>query len=88
MGTTDEILCQIEKGGTLDELAKVLGMSKSLLVARIEFLTRAGYLCEIRSCNGCGSCANCKSCSVPSRGDAGMKMYMLTEKGRDHLKKS
>jgi DNA-binding IclR family transcriptional regulator len=44
MTTTDEILCQIEKGGTLDELAKVLDMSKSLLVARIEFLARAGYL--------------------------------------------
>jgi predicted transcriptional regulator len=38
MTTTDEILRLIEKGGTLDELAKVLGMSKSLLVARIEFL--------------------------------------------------
>lgn len=35
MTTTDDILGQIEKGGTLDELAKVLGMSKSLLVARI-----------------------------------------------------
>ena len=88
MGTTDEILCQIEKGGTLDELAKILGMSKSLLVARIEFLVRAGYLCEIHLGNGCGGCANCKSCGVPSRGDTEMKMYMLTEKGRDHLKKS
>jgi predicted ArsR family transcriptional regulator len=86
MSTTDEILCQIEKGGTLDELAKVLGVSKSLLVARIEFLVRAGYLSEMRSGNECGSCANCKSCSVPGRGDTGMKMYMLTEKGRDHVK--
>ena len=86
MTTTDDILRLIEKGGTLDELAKVLDMSKSLLVARIEFLVRAGYLCEIRSGNGCGSCANCKSCGVPGGGDAGMKMYMLTEKGRDHVK--
>ena len=90
MTTTDDILGQIEKGGTLDELAKVLGMSKSLLVARIEFLVRAGYLCEIRSGNGCGGCANCKSCGVPvpGRGDTGMKMYMLTEKGMDQIKKS
>jgi hypothetical protein len=87
MSTTDEILCQIEKGGTLDELAKVLRMSKSLLVARIEFLVRAGYLCEIRSGNGCGSCANCKSCGVPGGGDTGMKMYMLTETGMDQIKK-
>ena len=86
MTATDEILSQIEKGGTLDELAKVLGMSKSLLVARIEFLARAGYLSEIRSGNGCGGCANCKSCCVLGRGAAGMKMYMLTEKGMDHVK--
>jgi len=86
MSTTDEILRRIEKGGTLDELAKVLGMSKSLLVARIEFLVRAGYLSEIHSGNGCGGCANCKSCGVPGGGDAGMKMYMLTEKGMEHVK--
>lgn len=88
MTTTDEILRRIEKGGTLDELAKVLDMSKSLLVARIEFLVRAGYLCEIRSGNECGSCANCKSCRVPGGGDAGVKMYAVTDKGRDHVKKA
>ena len=88
MTATNDILGQIEKGGTLDELAKELCMSKSLLVARIEFLARAGYLCEIHSGNGCGGCANCKSCgvSVPGGGDAGMKMYMLTEKGMAHVK--
>ncbi|NAS89444.1 hypothetical protein C4E24_06890 [ANME-1 cluster archaeon AG-394-G21] len=88
MSTTDKILRRIEKGGTLDELAKVLDMSKPLLVARIEFLVRAGYLSEIRSGNGCGGCANCKSCGVPvpGGGDAGMKMYMLTEKGMDQVK--
>jgi hypothetical protein len=86
MSTTDDILGHIEKGGTLDELAKVLDMSKSLLVARIEFLVRAGYLCEIHSGNECGGCANCKSCGVPGGGDTGMKMYMLTEKGMGHVK--
>ena len=88
MTTTDDILCQIEKGGTANELAKVLGMAKSLLVARIEFLVRAGYLSEIRSGKGCGGCAKCKSCGVPvpGRGAAGMKMYMLTEKGIDCVK--
>ncbi len=88
MSTTDKILRRIEKGGTLDELAKVLDMSKPLLVARIEFLVRAGYLSEIRSGNGCGGCANCKSCGVPvpGGGDAGMKMYMLTEKGMAQVK--
>jgi hypothetical protein len=74
MTTTNDNLGPIEKGGTLDEIAKVLGMSESLLVVRIEFLVRAGYLCKIRSGNGCGSGANCKSCSVIVRGDAEMKM--------------
>ena len=89
MTTTNDILGRIEKGSTLDELAKVLDMSKSLLVARIEFLARAGYLSELRSGNGCGGCANCKSCGVPmpGGGDKGMKMYLLTEKGMEQIKK-
>jgi len=54
MITTEEILCRIEKGGTLDELATELGMRKSILVERIEFMARAGYLCEIHSRKGQG----------------------------------
>ena len=34
MTATNDNLGPIEKGGTLDELAKVLCMSKSLIVAR------------------------------------------------------
>ena len=81
MATTEKILCRIEKGCTLDELANEFGMRKSVLFTRIEFLARAGYLSEIRSGNGYGSSANCKSCCVFGRADAGMKMYILTEKG-------
>ena len=33
MVSTEEILCRIEKGGTLDELAAEFGMRKSVLVA-------------------------------------------------------
>ena len=84
MTTTAEILRRIAKGGTLDELAKALGMSKSILVARIEFLVRAGYLCELHAGNGCGGCGKCETCSVPVPG-GGVKMYALTDKGRQSI---
>jgi len=82
--TTAEILCRIEKGGTLDVLAKELDMSKSILVARIEFLVRAGYLCELHAGNGCGGCGKCETGSVPVPG-GGVTMYALTDKGRESI---
>lgn len=87
MTTTAEILCRIEKGGTLDELAKALDMSKSILVARIEFLVRAGYLCELHAGNGCGGCGKCETCSVPvpGGGSGGVKIYALTDKSRQSI---
>jgi len=84
MTTTEGILCRIEKGGTLDVLAKELGMRKSVLMARIEFMVRAGYLCEISSekSQGCGECPMSEMCSAPVPGGRGwVKMYALTEKG-------
>ena len=90
MSTTEEILCRIEKGGTLDELATELGMRKSVLVARIEFMARAGYLCEIhsRKGHGCVGCPMSEMCSVPvPGGERGwVKMYMVTEKGMECIK--
>jgi len=88
MTSTEELLCRIEKCGTLDELAKELNMGKSVLMARIEFMVRAGYLKEIGSGegHGCGGCPMSKTCSVPAPGSVKMKMYMLTEKGRECVK--
>jgi len=87
MVSTEEILCRIEKGGTLDELAAEFGMRKSVLVARIEFMVRAGYLCEIKSGHGCEGCPKSKTCSVPvpGGGRGWVRMYMLTEKGRKYI---
>ena len=86
MTTTEELLCRIEKGGTLDELATELGMGKSVLVARIEFMARAGYLTEIgsRKGQGCAGCPMSKMCSVPVPGGRDwVKMYVLREKGME-----
>ena len=87
MVSTEEILRRIEKGGTLDELAAEFGMRKSVLVARIEFMVRAGYLCEIKSGEGrgCEGCPKSKTCSVPGGGRGWVRMYMLTEKGREYI---
>jgi hypothetical protein len=92
MTTTEELLCRIEKGGTLDELATELGMRKSVLVAMIEFLVRKGYLIEIRSgqeqrCAGCSMCGTC-SVPVPGGGSGWVKMYSLTEKGMERVKEA
>ncbi len=84
MTTTGELLRRIEKGGTLDELAAEFGMGKSVLMARIEFMLRAGYLYEIssREGQGCMGCPMCEMCSEPGSGK--MKTYVLTEKGRKY----
>lgn len=69
-------------------LAEELGIRKSVLMARIEFMVRAGYLCEISSekGQGCGGCPMSKTCSVPAPGSRKVKMYMLTEKGIECVK--
>ncbi len=90
MTTTEELLRRIEKGGTLDGLATELGMRRSILVARIEFMARAGYLIEINSGkgHGCGGCPMSEMCRVPvlGGGRGWVKMYMLTEKGMECIK--
>ena len=87
MATTEEILCGIEKGGTLDELADTLDMSKSMLMVRIEFLVRAGYLCEVSSGEGCKGCPMSETCCVPApEGSWKVKIYVLTEKSREYIR--
>jgi hypothetical protein len=56
MTTTEAILCGIEGVCTLEKLANELDMRKPMLMARIEFMARAGYLCEVSlgKCKGCG----------------------------------
>jgi hypothetical protein len=87
MPVTGELLHRIEKGGTLDELAKGLDMRKSILVAIIEFLLRAGYLCKVCPGKGCGGCSMSKICSVPvpGGGKGWVKTYVLTEKGMAYI---
>ncbi|MEA2033024.1 MAG: hypothetical protein U9N41_05520 [Euryarchaeota archaeon] len=90
MTSTEKILCRIDKCGTLDVLATELGMRKSVLMARIEFMVRAGYLREINSEKGqgcgCGGCPMSKTCSVPAQESVKVMTYMMTEKGIECVK--
>jgi len=85
MATMEEILCGIEGVCTLEELANELDMRKSMLMARIEFLTRAGYLCEMRG-KGCASCPMGNNTCGVSGECTSVKLYALTEKGMELVK--
>ena len=86
MATTEEILCGIEGVCTLDELAEDLDMRKSMLMARIEFLVRAGYLGELSE-KWCAGCPMSETCCVPApEGSGKVKIYVLTEKSRECIK--
>ena len=87
MPVTGELLHRIENGGTLDELANELDMRKSILVAIIEFLFRAGYLCEVCPGKDCARCTLSKICSVPvpGGGKGWVKKYAFTEKGMAYI---
>ncbi|MBE9593752.1 MAG: hypothetical protein IMF19_09755 [Proteobacteria bacterium] len=62
-------------------------MRKSILVAIIEFLLRAGYLCEACPWKRCAGCSLSKICSVPvpGGGKGWVKMYAFTEKGMAYI---
>jgi len=81
-------LVRISQGGNLDEIADELGINKSSLRARVEFLVREGYLevkaLEVGLCGGCITCLKGSSCVIsddPSKGN----MYTLTEKGLNEI---
>lgn len=84
MATTEEILCGIEGVCTLEELANELDMRKSMLMTRIEFLARAGYLCEM-SGKVCASCPMSNTCGVSGECTS-VKLYALTENGMELVK--
>ncbi len=85
MATTEAILCGIEGVCTLEELANELDMRKSMLMARIEFLARAGYLCKLSE-KGCASCPMGNNTCGVSGECMSVKLYALTEKGMELVK--
>jgi len=76
------ILSEIGKGKTIDELAEYLDMSKPMLLAMIEFMIDEGYLEKINM--QCSTCPLSSKCSVKNER---VKMYTLTQKGKEFLTK-
>jgi predicted transcriptional regulator len=75
-----EILFGIEKGTTVDALARELNMNESFLRAMIEFSVDREYLREIDTQHGCMDCLRSSKYSTKCYSES-TKMYALTSKG-------
>jgi len=75
-----KILSEIGKGKTIGELAGYLDMSKPMLFAMIEFMTDEEYLEKISI--QCSACFFSSRCSTKNES---IKMYALTQEGKEFL---
>jgi DNA-binding MarR family transcriptional regulator len=78
---TREILSKINEGKTLDIISKEIDMRKSTVRARVDSMIQEEYLAEIQYASGCSMCP--LSCNSKSSCSPGIKMYSLTEKGKE-----
>ena len=76
-----KILSGIKGVNTIDGLAKDLNMRKFTVQAMVDFMVHAGYIEEITCRSRCSSCL--MNCGTPP--PSGMKIYVVTEKGRSIL---
>lgn len=77
-----ELLSKIEDGSTIDDLADDLNMNRSTVIAMIEFMIDEGYLEVVKMHCGC-SMPPGSGCECDTVCDSGMKIYALTEMGRN-----
>lgn len=83
------ILEMIAAGETrFDMVARELGITNSMLAAKLEMLGRMGYVKDITDvcgsdpgvCKGCPSASHCSGNPASSSGNPGI--YILTDKGK------
>jgi len=77
-----KILSEIGKGKTIDELAGYLDMNRYMLLTMTDFMADEGYLEKISI--QCSSCPLSSRCSTKNES---IKMYALTQKGKEFLSK-
>lgn len=77
---TREILMRINDGKTLDIISKEIAMRKSTVRARVDSMIQEDYLAEIQYASGCSMCP--LNCNSQSSCGSGIKMYALTDKGK------
>jgi aldehyde:ferredoxin oxidoreductase len=80
MALIKEVLLKVGKGKTVDVISGELDIRESTLRAMLEFIVDEGYLEEIDGEN------NCVSCPMKCRASTNIKMYMLTNKGKEYIK--
>lgn len=65
----------------MDEVARRLGVSETLVAEMADGLARRGYLAPVGSCGpGCDGCGLASMCELHGR--PGPRTLILTEKGR------
>jgi DNA-binding Lrp family transcriptional regulator len=82
---TREILKKIQDKKTLDIISKEMNIGKATLKARVDSLIHQGFLGEITYGSGCKMCLMKCSSNICS---SDIKMFTLTEKGRELVEKS
>jgi len=75
-----KILSEIGKGKTIDKLAEYLDMNRSMLLTMMDFMADEGYLEKISI--QCSSCPLSSRCSTKNEL---IKMYALTQRGKEFL---
>jgi hypothetical protein len=81
---TREILKRIQNKKSLDVISKEMNLRESTLKARVDSLIHQGFLGEITYGSGCKMCPmNCNSIAC----SPDIKMFALTEKGRELVEK-
>jgi hypothetical protein len=78
-----ELLRVLDTGGlhSMDEVARRLGVSETLVAEMAEGLARRGYLAPLDNCGpGCDGCGMASICGLD--GHPRQRTLMLTDKGR------
>lgn len=82
----NEMLHQLGEGGihSTAELARGLGVSRTLVAAMTDDLVRRGYLMPIgHTCStACGECSLARACNTLDGPETTARTFVLTEKGR------
>ena len=88
MASVKEILSKVSEGRTVTTIVKELDIRESTLRAMIDFMVEKGYLGEFEGGGGCAGCSLKGRCSVPAPGEQRLKMYALTNKGREYIRET
>ena len=88
MASIKEVLLKVNEGKTVAAISKQLDIREATLRAMLEFMVEKDYLEEFEGGGGCEGCPMSRKCNVPVPGDRKIKIYALTKKGVEHIKRT